>query len=99
MLITFKNSAYANITMFGDVGVKMLEMMNFGTTVPGAITAEDVPQALINLQHGLAKIPQQPEAEGAGDDDQPSTSLHTRAVPLLALLKAATVDNSLVRWE
>jgi hypothetical protein len=99
MLITFKNSAYANITMFGNVGLKMLEMMNFGETVPGAITAEDVPQALINLQQGLAKIPQQPEAAGAEDDDLPSTSLHTRAVPLLELLKAATVDHSLVHWE
>ena len=99
MLITFKNSAYANITMFGDVGLKMLGMMNFGKTVPGAITAEDVPQALINLQQGLAKIPQQPEAAGAEDDDLPSTSLHTRAVPLLELLKAATVDHSLVHWE
>jgi hypothetical protein len=99
MLITFKTSAYANITMFGDVGLKLLEMMNFGKAVPGAITAEDVPQALINLQQGLATIPQQPEAAGAEDDDQPSTSLHTRAVPLLELLKAATVDHNLVRWE
>jgi hypothetical protein len=99
MLITFKTNAYANITMFGDVGLKMLEMMNFGKALPGAITAEDVPQALINLQQGLEKLPQQTEAAGAEDDDQPSTSLHTRALPLLELLKAATVDNSLVRWE
>jgi hypothetical protein len=99
MLITFKTSAYANITMFGDVGLKLLEMMNFGKAVPGAITAEDVPQALINLQQGLATIPQQAEAAGAEDDDQPSTSLHTRAVPLLELLKAATVDHNLVHWE
>ncbi len=27
MPITFKTSAHANITMLGDVGVKMLEMM------------------------------------------------------------------------
>jgi hypothetical protein len=99
MLITFKTSAYANITMFGDVGLELLEMMNFGKAVPGAITAENVPQALINLQQGLAKIPQQAEAAGAEDGDQPSTSLHTRAVPLLELLKAATVDHNLVRWE
>ena len=99
MLITFKTNAYANITMFGDVGLKMLEMMNFGKALPGAITAEDVPQALINLQQGLAKLPQQTEAASAEDDDQPSTSLHTRALPLLELLKAATVDNCLVRWE
>ena len=99
MLITFKTSAYADITMFGDVGLKLLEMMNFGKAVPGAITDENVPQALINLQHGLAKIPQQVEVAGAEDDDQPSTSMHTRALPLLELLKAAAVDNSLVRWE
>ena len=99
MLITFKSSAFANITMFGDVGLKMLEMMNFGKAVPGAITADDVPQALINLQQGLAKLPQEPEAAGAEDADQPSTNLHTRALPLLELLKAATVDDSLVRWE
>ena len=99
MLITFKTSAYADITMFGDVGLKLLGMMNFGKTVPGAIIADNVPQALINLQLGLAKIPQQVEATGAGDDDQPGTSLHTRAVPLLELLKAATVDHNLVRWE
>jgi hypothetical protein len=99
MLITFKTSAYANITMFGDVGLKLLEMMNFGKAVPGAITADNVPQALINLRQGLAKLPQQAEAAGAEDDDQPSTSLHTRAVPLLELLKAATVDHNLVRWE
>ena len=99
MLITFKTNAYANITMFGDVGVKMLEMMNFGKVVPGAITAEDVPQALINLRQGLSKLSQQPEAAGAEDEDQPSASLHTRALPLLDLLKAAAVDDSLVRWE
>lgn len=44
MLITFKTKAYANITMFGDVGRRMLEMMDFGTSLPGAIREEDVPR-------------------------------------------------------
>ena len=99
MLITFKTSAYANITMFGDVGLKMLEMMKFGKAVPGAITAEDVPQALNNLKLGLAKLPQPPEETEAEDGNEPDPSLHTRALPLLELLKAATVDHDLVRWE
>jgi hypothetical protein len=99
MLITFKTSAYANITMFGEVGLKMLEMMKFGKAVPGAITAEDVPQALTNLQHGLANLADEPQEVADEDDDQPATSLHTRALPLLELLKAAAVDDSLVRWE
>ena len=99
MLITFKNRAYANITMFGDVGLKMLEMMAFGTSVPGAISAADVAQALDNLKQGLNTVPQQLQAAGAEDEDQPSTSLHTRALPLLELLEAAVTDESAVRWE
>ena len=99
MLITFKSRAYANITMFGDVGVKMLEMMAFGSSVPGAISAADVTQALDNLKQGLSKIPDHLQAAGAEDEDQPSTSLHTRALPLLELLEAAAADESAVRWE
>ena len=99
MLITFKTSAYANITMFGDVGLNFLEMMGFGKAVPGAISADDVPRALQNLENRLSKIPQQLQAAGAEEADEPTTSLHTRAVPLLELLSAAVADQTLVRWD
>ena len=99
MLITFKSRAYANITMFGDVGMKMLEMMAFGKAVPGAIGAADVERALDNLKRALSAVPDQLQSAGAEDEDQPSTSLHTRALPLLELLEAAIADESAVRWE
>ena len=99
MLFTFKTKAYANITMFGDVGRQMLEMMAFGTSVPGAINAEDVPQALENLKQALDKLPEQVEPAGDAGDDQPAVSLHTRAVPLVELLQAAVADETYVRWE
>ena len=99
MLITFKTSAYANITMLGDIGLKMLEMMAFGSSVPGAINAEDVPSALKNLQSALDKLPPQVEPAGEADDDQPAVSVHTRAVPLVELLLAAVADETYVRWE
>jgi len=99
MLITFKTSAYANITMLGDIGLKMLEMMAFGSSVPGAINAEDVPSALENLQSALDKLPTQVEPAGEADDDQPAVSVHTRAVPLIELLQAAVADETYVRWE
>jgi len=99
MLITFKTSAYANITMLGDIGLKMLEMMAFGSSVPGAINAEDVPSALKNLQSALDKLPTQVEPAGEADDDQPAVSVHTRAVPLIELLQAAVADETYVRWE
>ena len=99
MLITFKTKAYANITMFGDVGHKMLEMMAFGTSVPGAINAADVTIALSNLEAALDKMPQLVEPAGETADDQPAVSLHTRAVPLVELLRAAIAEETFVRWE
>lgn len=99
MLITFKTRAYANITMLGDDGRKMLEMMAFGTSVPGAINAQDVPAALGNLKMALEKIPQQADPAGDTDDEQPAIGLHTRAVPLVELLQAAIEDETYVRWE
>ncbi len=99
MLVTFKTSAYANITMFGDVALEMLKLMGFGSHVPGAINAEDVPAALANLKAGLAAMPEQVEPAGEADEDQPAVSLHTRAVPLIELLQAAVDDETYVRWD
>ncbi len=99
MLITFKTRAYADITMFGDVGKQMLEMMGFGTAVPGAIRPEDLPAALENLENALARIPRKVEPAGEDDDDQPRVGLHTRAGPLLDLLRAAIAADVHLRWE
>jgi hypothetical protein len=103
MLITFKTSAYANIIMFGDIGLELLGMMGFGKTVPSAIGVADVPQALENLQRKLDALPEQQQPVDADSDepsDDPSAiNLHTRAVPLLELLRAAIADEKAVRWE
>src|SRR5690606_27882768 len=55
MLVTFKTKAYANITMFGDVAVKLLRMMGHSGTVPSAILADDVPAALERLKAAIAE--------------------------------------------
>ncbi len=99
MLVTFKTKTYANITMFGDIGLRMLELMGFGSSIPGAINIEDLPEALANLKDGLDKMPQQVEPAGDAEDDQPAVSLHTRAVPLIELLQAAIADETYLRWE
>jgi hypothetical protein len=99
MLITFKSSAHANITMLGDVGLKMLELMKFGTSVPGAVNTEDVSQALDNLRVALEKMPEHVEPAGEAAEDQPAVSLQTRAIPLVDLLQAALADQTYVRWE
>lgn len=99
MLITFKTKSYANIAMFGDVAAKLLEMMGYGTSVPGAIISDDVPRALNNLRSGLESVMEVVEPAGDTDDDQPAVSLHTRAVPLVELLQSAIDDENHVRWE
>ena len=99
MLITFKTKSYANITMFGDVATKMLEMMGYGSSVPGAIVSADVAQALGNLLSDLESVMEVVEPAGDADDDQPAVSLHTRAVPLIELLQSAIDDENHVRWE
>ena len=99
MLITFKTQSYANIMMFGDVGLKMLEMMDYGVAVPGAIIAEDVPRALSNLQNRLETLVEVVEPAGEASEGEPAVSLHTRAVPLIELLQSAVADENIVRWE
>ena len=40
MLVTFSCPAYADITMFGDVAVRLLQLMGHSGTVPGALLAD-----------------------------------------------------------
>jgi hypothetical protein len=99
MLITFKTKSYANIMMFGDVAQKLLKMMDYGVSVPGGIIAQDLPQALNNLQRELESIVDVVEPAGDAEQDQPAVSLHTRALPLIELMQSAIADQNNVRWE
>jgi uncharacterized protein DUF1840 len=102
MLVTFTCSAYADITLFGDIAVRLLRLMGHSGTVPGAIMAEDIPNALQRLQTAIEDQPQsgEPDQDHEDDDDQePPVSLAHRAVPLIALLQAAADANTNVMWE
>jgi hypothetical protein len=103
MLITFKTTAsYPEITMFGEVALKLLAMMGRRGTVPSAIGAEDIPQALESLRKGIAEADaaledQPPHEEEEGEERR--VSLHNRAVPLIEMLEAAERDGVAVMWE
>ncbi len=99
MLITFKSRAFANITMFGEVGEKLLELMDFGKSVPGAIRAEDVPTACKNLKDALAQLPEQAEPAYDPESGQPVVTLQMRAVPLVQMLEAAVEEETYISWE
>ena len=103
MLVTFRTDAYANITMFGDVAVALLKMMGHSGTVPSAILARDVPEALERLKAAVAKdkAAGAAAAQGVEDDDseEPRVSLANRAFPLIELLEAAAKRKSDVMWD
>jgi hypothetical protein len=102
MPITFTTKSYANITMLNDTGGVMLELMDFGRLIPGAIASIDVPQALKNLQKNLAnkneQLGQEQEDEDEDEDQQSPIALITRAMPLLELLKSAADNDNNVSW-
>ncbi len=98
MLITFSSPAYANITMFSDVAFHMLRLMGRNQNVPGALLAEDIPQALQKLQAGVEQS-SEPEPSFVQEDDDDAVSLSNRALPLIELLKASLADEASVMWH
>jgi len=101
MLVTFTTDAYADITMFGDDALAMLKMMGHSGTVPGAILAADVPQALSRLTAALEaqKEASSPVENADADAEEPVVSMANRAQPLIELLTAAAKADRNVMWK
>ena len=98
MLVTFTTKAYADITMFGDVAVALLKMMGHSGTVPSALRAEDVPEALTRLKAALKAGKSMPQGADK-NDEEPAVSMSNRALPLINLLAAAAKENANVMWK
>jgi hypothetical protein len=96
MLVTFTTDAYADITMFGDVAVRMLRMMGHSGTVPSAILPADIPAALRRLN---AAINAEKSIAPDKDADNNEVSLNNRALPLVALFEAAAKEQKDVMWK
>jgi hypothetical protein len=103
MLIKFKTTAnYPEITMFGEVAMKLLKMMGRSGKVPSAINAEDIPAALELLRQGVADADaaledQPPHEEEEGEERR--VSMHNRALPLIEMLETAAREDVPVMWE
>jgi len=107
VLVTFKTTAYADITMFGDAAEALLKLMGQSGNIPGAIMGNDVAEALARLKAELDNQADTDQADTqataeASDDDDDRTSkvaLATRAVPLIELLEAAAASSANVMWD
>jgi hypothetical protein len=100
MLVRFESDV-GNLTMFGDVAIKLLKMMGHSGTVPSAIRPEDIPAALARLRGALNAEPGQPAkpARSGEGDGEPPVSLGRRAFPLIELLERAVREECEVMWK
>ena len=105
MLITFSTKSAADITMFGDVAVRLLKLMGQSGGVPGALLAADLPSAIDRLKKAIATAGDEPagnEPARDGEDSEkapPPVTLRQRAFPLIRLLEAAVRANADVVWK
>jgi hypothetical protein len=101
MLVRF-DSKVGGFAMFGDVAVQLLRMMGHSGTVPSAIVAKDIPQAVARLQAALGGLPPEPAPAAKprdGDKEEPKVSLRQRAYPLIDLLTRAAQADCDVLWD
>jgi hypothetical protein len=108
MIVKFSTRTGA-LTMHGDAAVTLLKAMGHSGTVPGAILAADLPEALAKLGKALetlADVPAPEPGAGAGtdeteerDDAPPPVTLRMRAVPLVDMIETAIARGSDLMWE
>jgi hypothetical protein len=101
MMVQF-DSEVGGFSMFGDSAVQLLKMMGHSGTVPSAILAADIPQALARLESALAAYREPPEPEPdpeAERQGEPRVPLRVRAYPLIDLLRRAAQHQVDVMWR
>ncbi|MBZ9611055.1 DUF1840 domain-containing protein [Rheinheimera maricola] len=106
MIVTFKSKASGDLIYFKDAALKLLQLMGRDDKVPSALYADDISQALAQLQQGLSAIAETERVKAAQTENdneelQGTTqiSLAVRAVPLLEMLQKAQKKHCPVLWE
>ncbi|UOD50544.1 DUF1840 domain-containing protein [Orrella daihaiensis] len=105
MLVTFSSKVDADVLMMGEHAKQVLKAAGkeIGTTVPerGVFTAEQLDQAIANLERAIAA--EQPRPAPDDDDDERKAKEHVlleqRAYPVLAMMRKAKQANAPVMWE
>ncbi len=100
MLITFKSKAHADVVMLGDSARELIRLMGKSDALPSAVGPEGIPKALEKLKTGLAEqFAARPDTDEDGDEEKEDVALHTRAIPLIEMLKASAEAQVPVMWE
>ena len=104
-MVTFRSDAAASFSLYEEIAIELLKMMAHSGSVPGAILAKDVPDALARLNAALAgtaagetqrrrQLQDQEKETG-----QASVTLMQRAYPLIQMLSAAAARQRDVLWN
>ena len=108
MLVRFHSRTSAGVLMFGDIAVVLLRLMGMSGSVPGAVLARDIPEALHRLRQAVdspeghrIREPSRPKKhdDEADGPDATRVRLRTRAYPLVQMLEAAAAAECDVIWE
>jgi hypothetical protein len=107
MLIVFKSKAAGDVMMFGDVAMRLMEIMGKAAGEKGIVTVEQLPEAIARLKAAVA----QDKAEHPDIDHDERifektpdggkreyVSLARRAVPLIELLEYSLKEGEPVVW-
>jgi len=102
------STRFGVLTMHGDAATALLRAMGHTGTVPGAILAADLPDALARLERVIetsgdsSPTPPPPPADDGDDDErerEPVITLRMRALPLQDMLRTAITRDSDLMWE
>lgn len=107
MIITFQSAAAGDVIMFGDVALRMMEIMGKDKSNKGIVTIEQIPDAIAKLraamaadkdEHARAVNADWPQNELDSRDEKVPVSFTQRAVPLIELLELSLKKNKAVTW-
>lgn len=106
MLVKFTNKSGGTVDMFEKTALELMKMMGRREAVPSAISKEDLPGALSQLEKELAQIEQIEQAEPEDDLDEneeeakpKQIGIGLRAFPLIELIKQSIKEDSFLMWD
>jgi hypothetical protein len=106
MIVNF-STRFDRLTMFAEPALALLGMMGHSARIPGAMLANELPEALARLRAGLKEsghVPSpapetRPEEEPDPRPRDPPVDLATRAVPLVSMIERAIAGGSDLMWD
>ena len=97
MLVEFRTTSDAEITLFDSVAKRLLGLMRVGDDIPGTLDPDEVAAARRNLESVIGF--QRALARGHAGMAHQSGRLHGSAAQLLRLFEQAEENNDGVAWS